>query len=145
MSPLNGFQRGHHILFILAVSVLSYFAFHHVSLSLGGPQHLSAPTPHRSSRVVKRIGVPFGHDQPHNFSSPAPKITLHGPARIQKRALSFFDAICKGEKHLADIARAALLGTETGNRYTVQELEDAGWSVDDTYPLRVPVGLRGDF
>ena len=141
MSPLNGFQRGYQTLFILTVSVLSFFAFHHASFPLGGSQHTPAPTPHRSSRVVKRIGVPFGHDQPHKISNPAPEIVLHEPARIQKRALTFFDAVCKGQKHLANIVRAALLGTETGNRYRIQELEDSGWSIDDTYPLRIPVGF----
>lgn len=144
MSGLSGVHRGFRAFLILVVSMLLVFVFQQqrAAFPLAEDQPTKAAIHDFSHHVVKRIGLPFGHDQPHNFSSSARDEIAHGPARIQKRGLSFFDAICKGEKHLANIARAALLNTAPGNRYTVQDLENAGWSIDSTFPLRIPSAMR---
>ena len=144
MSGFSDMHRGFRAFLILAVSMLLVFAFYQqrAPFPLEEYQSTKAATQHLSDHVVKRIGLPFGRDQPHNFSGPALADVAHGPARIQKRALSFFDAICKGEKHLFNIARAALLNTEPGNRFTVEDLENAGWSIDSTFPLRIPSAMR---
>ena len=43
-----------------------------------------------------------------------------------KVKLSYFDAICKGEKHLLDFARAAFKGAGSGQQFSIQDIENAG-------------------
>ena len=144
MIALKGSQRGLHSFFILAISVLCFIVYHHsyVFSPTKGFERITTISKDSTNGVVKRVAVPFGHDQPYNFSSPVQGSTTHSPARIRKRALSFFDAICKGEKHFLNIARAAFAGSTTAHTYSVQEIEEAGWTIGGDFMLNIPDAMK---
>ena len=143
MSARNGFQRKLPAFMVLAVSVLLVLVFQQARkpIAINHLQDTKTPVQDVSESVVKRVAVPFGYEQPHNFTTLIPDVSSPEPVRIRKRALSFFEAICKGEKHLSNIAKAELTSTEPGTKYTVKNLEDGGWTLDSTYPLRIPTAM----
>ena len=125
MLGLQGSQRGFHSFVILVVSALCFFASkYHPEFPSTTGNGRTTPLIHGCTiELVKRVAVPFGHEQAHNFSN---TLTSHSPVRIQKRALSFFDAVCKGEKHFLNIARAFFSDPGSARTHSVQEIEEAG-------------------
>ena len=141
MFRLQGSQRGLHAFVVLTVSALCFFAFkyHPEFPSTTGNGRTTSLINGSTIELVKRVAIPFGHKQAHNFSNP---LTSHSPVRVQKRALSFFDAICKGEKHFLNIARAFFSEPGSARTYSVQEIEEAGWTIDGDFLLNIPDATR---
>ena len=142
MGGFNSYQQGLRALMILVVSVLCFFAFqhHHAFPSTTDLGRTTSLPKDGSNGIVKRVAVPFGQDQPYNFSNSVS--ASESQRRIRKRTLSYFDAICKGEKHLLNIARAAFKGAGSGQQFSVQDIENAGWTIDSDFILNIPAAMR---
>ena len=142
MRGLNSCGQGLPTLMILVVSVLCFFTFQ-PRYAFPSTTHLDRTTSLNkdpSNEIAKRVPIPFGQDQPYNLSS---FVFASEPQKsIRKRTLSYFDAICKGEKHLLNIARAAFKGTGSGQQFSVQDIENAGWTVDSDFILNIPAAMR---
>ena len=141
MLGFNNYRQGLRTLMILVVSILSFLVFqhHHASPSTTDLGRTTSSTKDSSTELAKRA-VPFGQDQPHNFSNSV--YASEPQRRIRKRTLSYFDAICKGEKQLLNIARGAFKGTGSGQQFSFQDIENAGWTVDSDFILNIPAAMR---